>query len=52
MFEQKHYTEAETLFAWCYEQEPGDTKLEDKRRECRRMAQNQSTQALPASWQR
>ena len=52
MFDQKKYTEAEELFAWCYEQEPGDTKLEDKRRECRRKAQNQSTQTLPASWQR
>jgi len=52
LFEQKNYPEAETLFAWCYEQEPGDTKLEEKRRECRRLAQNQSTQALPASFQR
>ena len=52
LFEQKNYSEAEQLFAWCYEQEPGDSKLEDQRRECRRLAQNQSTQAFPASWQR
>ncbi len=52
MYEQKNYAEAETLFAWCYEQEPGDTKLDDKRRECRRLAQNQATDVRPASLQR
>lgn len=39
------YDEAEQLFAWCYDQMPGDVKLEELRRECRRL-RNQKTRRL------
>ena len=49
LFGQQRYREAETLFAWCSEQEPGDTKLEDLRRECRRLAVTNENRLRPAS---
>lgn len=52
MFEQQQYAEAESHFAWCYEQLPGDTRLEELRRECRRLASNQTTRAKSASFRR
>lgn len=39
------YDEAEQLFAWCYDQMPGDVKLEELRRECRRL-RNQKSRRL------
>lgn len=50
LLELKNYEAAEQHFAWCYEQLPGDTKLEELRRECRRLAINQSRQVIPASF--
>jgi O-antigen ligase len=52
LFDQARYPEAEAQFTWCAEQEPGDTKLEDLRRECRRLTNAASRQTRPASWQR
>lgn len=52
MLEQKRYLEADVCFAWCSEQLPGDTKLENLRRECRRMATNQEMRVRAASYQR
>jgi tetratricopeptide (TPR) repeat protein len=51
MLEQKNYAEAEEHFAWCNEQFPGDAKLEELRRECRRLEMIQSRQVMPASYQ-
>jgi hypothetical protein len=51
MLEQKQYAEAENHFAWCNEQFPGDEKLEELRRDCRRMAANQSRRVIPASFE-
>ena len=51
MLEQKQYAEAEHHFAWCNEQFPGDEKLEELRRDCRRMAANQSRRVIPASFE-
>jgi hypothetical protein len=51
MLEQKNYDEADAHFAWCSEQFPGDTKLDDLRRECRRLSNNQSRRVIPASYQ-
>lgn len=51
MLEQKNYDEADAHFAWCSEQFPGDSKLDDLRRECRRLATNQSRRVMPASYQ-
>lgn len=38
----KQYAEAEALFAWCADQLPGDAKLDELRRECRRLEANQA----------
>jgi hypothetical protein len=38
----KQYAEAEALFAWCADQLPGDAKLDELRRECRRLETNQA----------
>jgi hypothetical protein len=38
----KQYSEAEALFAWCADQLPGDAKLDELRRECRRLEANQT----------
>lgn len=40
--DQKQYAEAEALFAWCADQLPGDAKLDELRRECRRLEANQA----------
>ena len=40
--DQKQYAEAEELFAWCADQLPGDAKLDELRRECRRLEANQA----------
>jgi tetratricopeptide (TPR) repeat protein len=40
--DQKKYAEAEALFAWCADQLPGDAKLDELRRECRRLEANQA----------
>lgn len=37
MMDQERYEEAEAMFAQCYELSPGDVKLEELRRECRRL---------------
>ncbi|MEY3175866.1 MAG: hypothetical protein RLZZ436_3780 [Planctomycetota bacterium] len=39
LFERQDYPSAERLFAACAELSPGDTQLEDLRRECRRLQQ-------------
>ena len=52
MLEQKQYAEAERHFAWCNEQFPGDEKLEDLRRECRRLSANQSRHVIRASFEK
>jgi hypothetical protein len=52
MLEQKQYADAEHHFAWCNEQFPGDEKLEELRRDCRRLAANQSRRVVPASFER
>lgn len=44
MMEQQRYAEAESLFMQCYELSPGDVKLEELRRECRRLRQTQNRQ--------
>ena len=40
--DQKQYAEAEAQFAWCADQLPGDAKLDELRRECRRLGANQA----------
>ena len=40
--DQKQYAEAEAQFAWCADQLPGDAKLDELRRECRRLEANQA----------
>jgi hypothetical protein len=50
MLEQQKFTEADAHFAWCCEQLPGDSKLEELRRECRRRAANQATRVRAASF--
>ncbi len=50
MLEQQNFTDADAHFAWCCEQLPGDTKLEELRRECRRRAANQATRVRAASY--
>ena len=53
MFEQKRFEEAEEQFAWCYDQLPGDTRLEQLLRDCRhRIANESSTRARSASYRR
>jgi tetratricopeptide (TPR) repeat protein len=52
LFEQEKYDEAESHFAWCSEQLPGDTKLDELRQECRRLARSQPTRARSASFRR
>jgi O-antigen ligase/tetratricopeptide (TPR) repeat protein len=42
LFQQKQYDEAGDLFTWCYDQEPGDTKLERLVRDSRRLAHEQN----------
>ncbi|MFO0977126.1 MAG: O-antigen ligase family protein [Planctomycetaceae bacterium] len=37
MLQMERFEEAEQQFAWCYDQMPGDTKLQELRRECRRL---------------
>lgn len=37
MLQLERFEEAEEQFAWCYDQMPGDTKLQELRRECRRL---------------
>ncbi|MBL8809464.1 MAG: O-antigen ligase family protein [Planctomycetaceae bacterium] len=37
MLEMERFDEAEEQFAWCYDQMPGDTKLQELRRECKRL---------------
>lgn len=53
--QMQDYDAAEEYFAWCQEQLPGDQKLEELRRECRRLAGNQEAQERrvnPASFRR
>ena len=45
MLKLEQYDDAERLFAWCYDQMPGDVKLEELRRECRRL-RNQKSRRL------
>ena len=52
MLEQQQYAEAERHFAWCNEQFPGDEKLEQLRRECRRLAANESRRVIRASFEK
>ncbi len=56
LFEQRQdYERAEEYFTWCHEQLPGDLKLEELRRECRRLATNRDAEARrvnPASFRR
>ena len=42
LLDQKQYAEAEAQFAWCADQLPGDAKLDELRRECRRLEANQA----------
>ncbi|MFN9717331.1 MAG: hypothetical protein ACK58L_01470, partial [Planctomycetota bacterium] len=52
---KQDYERAEEYFAWCHEQLPGDLKLEELRRECRRLAANrkaESRRVNPASFRR
>lgn len=41
LMERQQYDDAEKLFEWCYEQTPGDVRLEELRRECRRLKTQQ-----------
>ena len=41
LMERQQYEDAEKLFEWCYEQTPGDVRLEELRRECRRLKTQQ-----------
>jgi len=41
LMERQQYDDAEKLFEWCYEQTPGDLRLEELRRECRRLKTQQ-----------
>jgi tetratricopeptide (TPR) repeat protein len=41
LMEKQQYEDAEKLFEWCYEQTPGDVRLEELRRECRRLRTQQ-----------
>ncbi len=50
MIEQQRYAEAEGLFMRCYELSPGDIKLEELRRECRRLQQTQQRQLRSVSF--
>jgi hypothetical protein len=53
--QKKDYEAAEEYFAWCHEQLPGDLKLEELRRECRRLATNklaEDRRVNPASFRR
>lgn len=52
MFETNRYEEASELFAWCYSQQPGDTKLERLIRDARRQALQQSRSVMSTSWRR
>ena len=55
LMERQQYDDAEKLFEWCYEQTPGDVRLEELRRECRRLRTQQrrlrtaSTETPPTS---
>ncbi len=51
MLEQQNYGAAELHFAWCHQQMPGDEKLEELRRDCRRMATKQSRRIIQASFE-
>lgn len=42
LLDQEQYAQAEALFAWCADQLPGDAKLDQLRRECRRLEANQA----------
>ncbi len=53
MFEQQRFEEAEEHFAWCYDQLPGDTRLEQLLRDCRhRIANQASARMRSASYRR
>lgn len=50
--DQKQYDEAEKLFAWCADQLPGDAKLDELRRECRRLEANQARRVRTVGYER
>lgn len=49
--DRKQYAEAEVLFAWCADQLPGDAKLDELRRECRRLEANQARRVRTVGYQ-
>ncbi len=50
LYENKNYEEAGEHFMWCYEQHPGDVKLEYLIKESRRLAIRQEVPTIRASW--
>ncbi|MCA9036629.1 MAG: O-antigen ligase family protein [Planctomycetaceae bacterium] len=50
-FEQKRFDEAARTLLWCYEQQPTDGRVIQLIRDSRRLALENRTPAMPASWQ-
>ncbi|MBL8815796.1 MAG: O-antigen ligase family protein [Planctomyces sp.] len=52
LYEMEKYQEASEHFMWCYEQHPGDVKLEHLIKESRRLSIREQVPALRTSWRR
>jgi tetratricopeptide (TPR) repeat protein len=52
MLQLERFEEAEEQFAWCYDQMPGDSRLQELRRECRRLQAVRDRKVRSASMSR
>ena len=52
LYETERYAEASKVLLWCYDQRPGDERLDRLIRDARRRAVLQDVPVVPAGYQR